>query len=178
MKKRFFLILLILIIIGIFIYFLFNNISIVKNKNYGDYTPEQEISDLQSNETTITLYFLNPENNQLKSEGRNISTIDLLKNPYKAITEKLLEGPSDEKLKNVFPENTKIIDAKLSNGCILLNFSEEILNFKDDIQKYNIINSLLNSLTQLTEVNSIKILINNEPNDKISQEYTSITENP
>ena len=178
MKKRFFLILLILIIIGIFIYFLFNNISITKNNDYINYTPEEEISDSQLKETTITLYFLNPENNQLKSEGRNISTVELLKNPYKEITQKLIDGPSDKKLKSVFPENTKIIDAKLSNGCILLNFSEEILNFKDDIQKYNIINSLLNSLTQLTEVNSIKILINNEPNDKISQEYTSITENP
>lgn len=175
MKKRFFLILLIFIIIGIVIYFIFNHISITKNN---DYTPEEEISDSQSRETTITLYFLNPENNQLKSEGKNISTTELLKNPYKAIVQKLIEGPSNEKLQNVFPENTHLIDATLSNNCVMLNFSDELLNIKDDIQKYNIINSLLNSLTQLNEVNSIKILINNEPNDKISQEYTSITENP
>ena len=66
---------------------------------------------------------------------------------------------------------------KLSNDCVILNFSEELLNFKDDIQKYNIVNSLLNSLTQLNEVNTIKILINNESNDKISQEYTTISKN-
>ena len=89
--------------------------------------------------------------------------------------EKLIEGPTDEKLKNVFPEGSRIIDANLSNDCVILNFSEELLNFKDDIQKYDIINSILDSLTQLNEVNSIKILINNEQNDKISKEYTSIS---
>ena len=78
----------------------------------------------------------------------------------------------------MFPEGTRLIDATLSNDCVLLNFSEELLNFKDDVQKYNIINSILDSLTQLNEVNSIKILINNEPNDKISQEYTSISDTP
>lgn len=104
-----------------------------------------------------------------------INTNDLLNNPYKEIVEKLIEGPTEENLIKVFPDNTHIIDAKLSNNCIILNFSEELLNFKDDNQKYNIINSLLNTLTQLNEVNSIKILINNEPNDKINKEYTSIS---
>ena len=178
MKKKFIIIFIIFIIICLIIYFLINHMSIIKNNEYMDYTPEQEISDSQSRETTITLYFLNPENNQLKSEGCVINSSELLQNPYKTIVEKLIEGPTDEKLQKVFPENTRLIDAKLQNDYVVLNFSEEILNFKDDIQKYNIINSLLNSLTQLNEVNSIKILINNETNDKISQEYTSILENP
>ena len=178
MKKKLPILFLILIILGVIIYFIFSHISITKNDDYINYTPEEEISESQSRETTINLYFLNPENNQLKSEGRNISTNELLKNPYKVIVQKLIDGPSDDKLKNVFPEGTRLINATLSNDCVLLNFSEELLNFKDDVQKYNIINSILDSLTQLNEVNSIKILINNEPNDKISQEYTSISENP
>lgn len=178
MKKKLPILLLILIILGVIIYFIINHISITKNDDYINFTPEEEISESQSRETTINLYFLNPDNNQLKSEGRNIITNELLKNPYKVIVQKLLDGPTDNELKNVFPEGTRLIDATLSNNCVLLNFSEEILNFKDDVQKYNIINSILNSLTQLTEVNSIKILINNEPNDKISREYTSISETP
>ena len=177
MKKRYFLIFIIAILVFIIIYYIANHISITKNNNYMDYTPEQEISDSQSKETTITLYFLNPDNNELKSEGRTIPTSELLKNPYKTIIENLIKGPSSPSLKSVFPENTHIIDAKLSNDCVILNFSEELLNFKDDIQKYNIVNSLLNSLTQLNEVNTIKILINNESNDKISQEYTTISKN-
>ena len=178
MKKKLPFLFLILLVLGGAIYFIINHISITKNDDYINFTPEEEISESQLKETTINLYFLNPENNQLKSEGRTIGTSELLQNPYKVIVQKLLDGPTDNKLKNVFPEGTRLIDATLSNDCVILNFSEEILNFKDDVQKYNIINSILDSLTQLNEVNSIKILINNEPNDKISREFTSISETP
>ena len=178
MKKKPLLVFVILIIIGVVVYFLINNISITKNDNkYMDYTPEQEINENQTRETTITLYFLNPETNNLKSEGRAVNTNELLKNPYKVIVEKLIEGPIDSTLQNVFPENTRLIDANLSNNCVTLNFSEEFLNFKDDVQKYNIINSILDSLTQLNEVDSIKILVNNETKDGLSQKYTTISEN-
>ena len=178
MKKRFILIFFIIIIICFIFYYLINHISITKNNSYFDYTPAEEIRESDSRQTTVLLYFLNPSTNQLKSEGKTINTNELLQNPYKKIIEKLLEGPSDENLEKVFPENTHIIDANLSNDCVMLNFSEEILNYKDDIQKYNIINSILNTLTQLNEVSAIKILVNNEINDQISQEYTSILENP
>ena len=179
MKKKSSVIFIILIIIGIIIYFLINNISITKTDNeYMDYTPQEEISESQNRETSITLYFLNPETGDLKSEGKTVNTNELLKNPYKLIVEKLIEGPSSTTLQNVFPENTKILDANLSNNCVILNFSEEFLNFKDDVQKYNIINSMLDSLTQLNEVDSIKVLVNNETKDGLSQEYTTISENP
>ena len=178
MKKKLLLLFIILIIICLAIYYIINHISITKNAGYMDYTPAEEISDSQSRQTTVSLYFLNPKTNQLKPEGKILNTNELLKNPYKLIVEKLIEGPTDENLQKVLPENTKIIDANLSNDCVILNFSDEILNYQDDTQKFNIINSLLNTLTQFNEVNTIKILINGETNDKISQEYTSILENP
>ena len=59
MKKRYFLIFIIAILVFIIIYYIANHISITKNNNYMDYNPEQEISDSHSKETTITLYFLN-----------------------------------------------------------------------------------------------------------------------
>ena len=177
MKKKYLLLLSVLIIIGLIVYWVFNHISITKNNSYMDYTPAEEISESESRQTTVLLYFLDSQTNQLKSEGKLLNSNELLKNPYKLIVEKLIEGPNDENLQKVLPENTKIIDANLSNDCVILNFSEEILNYKDDTQKFNIINSLLNTLTQFNEVNTIKILVNNEANDKISQEYTSILEN-
>ena len=174
MKKKTIFIILFIVTVCIIFYYIINHISISKNDAYFNYTPEQEISDSHSKETTLNLYFLNTENNELKSEARSINTGELLKNPYKTIVEKLLQGPDNPTFKKIFPENTKILDASLSGDCVILNFSEELLNFKDDVEKYNIINSLLNSLTQLNEVSAIKILVNNELNDKISQEYTSI----
>ena len=178
MKKKPIILIIVFIIIGILAYFLINNISITKNNEYIDYTPQEEISENQTRQTSINLYFLNPETNTLKYEGRAVNTNELLKNPYKLIVEKLIEGPTDKTLQKVFPENTHLIDANLNNNCVTLNFSEEFMNFKDETQKYNIINSILDSLTQLTEVDSIKILINNETKDGLSQEYTTISENP
>lgn len=178
MKKKTIKIVIILIIVGILAYFFISNISVTKNDDgYMDYTPQEEINENQNKETSITLYFLNPETNNLKPEGRAVNANELLKNPYKVIVEKLIEGPTDSTLQKVFPENTRLIDATLSNNCVTLNFSEEFLNFKDDVQKYNIINSMLDSLTQLNEVDSIKILVNNETKDGLSQEYTTISEN-
>lgn len=178
-KKKLILILLILIIIGAIIYFISSNITISKNtdENYSNYTPQEEISDQQLRETTITLYYLSKETNTLKSEGKLIDSNELIKNPYKIIVQKLIEGPDSEKLQSIFPENTRLIDASITNNCVILNFSEELLNYNDDTQKYNIINSILNSLTQLNEVNSIKILINNEPSEELDQEYSVISEN-
>ena len=177
--KKIFSIILVLAIIGGIIYFISTHITVSKNEdeNYMDYTPEQEISDKQLRETTITLYFLDSSTGELKSEGRQIDANELLKNPYKTIVQKLIDGPKDEKLQSVFPENTRLIDANFADTCVTLNFSDDLLNFEDDTQKYNIVNSILNSLTQLNEVNSVKILVNNETSDQLDQEYSVISEN-
>ena len=139
-----------------------------------EYTPQEEISSQQMRETIVTLYFLNSETKELKSEGKLVDAAVLIQNPYKLIVGLLIEGPKSEKLQNVFPENTRILDASIEEGCVTLNFSEEILKFEDDVQKYNIINSILNSLTGLNEVNSMKILVNNEKVKEFDEEYTAI----
>ena len=176
MNKKKLLIIIILIITALFIYLIATNISITKTDEFSDYTPEEEISEQQAKETSITLYFLDKDTNKLKSTSVLVNLNDLLKNPYSFIVNKLIAGPSDEKLQAVFPENSRLIDTNFSNGCVTLNFSDDLLKFTDDTQKFNIINSILNSLSQLNEVNSIKFLINNEPNEKLSEEYSVISE--
>lgn len=59
----------------------------------------------------------------------------------------------------------------MENNCVILNFSDEFLNFKDDSQKFNMINCILNTLKQLNEVNSIKILVNNNLIDGFDEIY-------
>jgi hypothetical protein len=175
-KKKIFALIAIIIIIGAVIY------SVIQNRSnqssdpdeISEYTPEQEISDEQLRETILTLYFLDAETQTLKSEGKLVDSSVLLNNPYKLIVQSLIDGPKSDTLQSVFPENTRIIDASIEKNCVILNFSEELLNFEDDTQKYNIINSILNSLTQLTEVNSIKFLVNGEISDKMNEEYSAL----
>ena len=175
-NKKLIIIICTLIIIGIVVFIMVNSGN-KENNILGDmseYTPQEEISDAQMRETKIILYFLNKQTKELKSEGKLINAAELLENPYKKIVELLIEGPNNTDLANVFPENTRVLDAKIEKRCITLNFSEEIVKFKDDVQKYNIINSILNSLTELNEVDSIKILVNNQTNEAFDEEYTAI----
>ena len=57
---------------------------------------------------------------------------------------------------------------------VYLDFSSEFLNYnKEDVTvKQNIIDSLVKTLTQLTEVNSIKILIDGEENADFNEVYS------
>ena len=176
-KKKLFFILFILIILGILVYFIFRNISFSKisNEELSNYVPEEEISDTQLRETSITLYFLNKQTNELDSEKRFVDSAKLVANPYKYIVQELVNGPQNENFSSLFPENTLILDASINNSCVALNFSEDLLKFQDETQKYNIINSILNSLIQLNEVTSIRFLINGETSDALNEEYCEIS---
>ncbi len=167
------LLLIILVIATISIVWTKFNISDNSQKNT-DYTPEEEITSEDLSKTTVTLYFIESGSNSLKSEGKLVDSKTLLENPYKKIVELLISGPTSENLQKVFPENTKILNATIDNNCVTLNFSEELLNFKDDTQKYNIINSILNSLAELTEVSSIKFQVNGKATDSMNEEYSKI----
>ena len=172
-KKILFLLIFVLIIILFFIFLIIKNYN-GKNKKenlFSDYTPEEEISSTQLRETIVTLYFVD-SNNELKNEGRLIDSVTLLQNPYKELVNLLISGSKSDTLKSVFPENTQILDASIKNGQVTLNFSSELLNYKDDVQKYNIINCILNTLSNLNEVNSFKILINGESSENFIEEYS------
>lgn len=173
-KKLLLLLFLVLFIILVSLFFIIKNFkskdSSNENDSYANYTPEEEISNKQLRETNITLYFVDSDN-QIQSEKRLIDSADLLENPYKHLVELLISGPKTDSLKNVFPDNVKILDTKLENNCIVLNFSEELASVSEDTQKYNIVNTILNTLSQLNEVNSIKILVSGETNDNFNEEY-------
>ena len=62
-------------------------------------------------------------------------------------------------------------EIKIEKNCAIINFSNEILNYKDENEKLKIINSIVNTLTNLKEINSIKILVNGSENENFSDEY-------
>ena len=69
MKKKTIISIIIFIIIILGIYFIYKNIEIKKVEDeYQDYTPEEEISDSQTRQTKIILYFENIETGELETE--------------------------------------------------------------------------------------------------------------
>ena len=140
-KKLLFLLIFVLIIILILLFFIirkfnFNSDSTNENNELSEYTPEEEISNEDLRKTLVSLFFLDENNQELKNEGKLIDSAELLDNPYQKLVELLLQGPSAQNLKGVFPENTKLLNTSLDKTCVILNFSEELLNFTYDNQKY------------------------------------------
>ena len=161
--------LILIILIGIFIY---NNISIEKqNDEYQDYTPQEEISEEQMRQTKVILYFANSETGELESETKIVDANLLINEPYKKIMNWLINGPQSSKLKKLIPEGTALHDIKIEKSCAIINLSNEFLNYETEENKLKIINSIVNTLTNLKEIDSVKFLINGEENEKLSEVY-------
>ena len=152
-------------------------IRYVKNKTNEtiseEYIPEEEITEEQSRQTLVSLYFQNKDSKELGPEARLIDIKELINNPYEKIMNLLMEGPKNDKEEKIIPDNTKILKIYMEDDCLILDLSSEFLNYdkNDEKIKKNIINSIVNSMTELTEVNKVKILINGNVNEEFKDVY-------
>ena len=168
----FFVVLIIILIGGYF------GIRYVKNREtettVEEYTPQEEITEEQVRQTIVSLYFPNKETNEINPEARLIDIKEIINNPYEKLMNLLIEGPRNDKNKGVIPEGTKINKNYLEEDCAILDFSPEILNYskENEKEKENIINCIVNTLTELTEINKVKILIDGNDNDEFNEVYT------
>lgn len=165
----FIILLLIILIAG---YFTINYLKNKKNNNNTqiEYVPEKEITDEQLRQTIVSLYFPAKENNELQPEARIIDIKEIINNPYEKLANLLIEGPKNEKLNKIIPDNTKLLKNYLEGDCVVLDFSSEFLNFNKD-NKSILLDSIVNTLTELTEVNKVKILIDGNENAEFNEIY-------
>lgn len=162
MNKKIFItviVILILAIIGIGVYLLLQNNS---EPTQNEIKPEEEISDEQMRQTIVTLYYQNKETKELMPEGRMIDVKTLLTEPYTTLISLLIETPKNEKLKSSLPEGTRILKAELKGDIVYVDLSKEFIdNHPGGMEEENAtIYAIVNTLTELNEVNGIKILIN------------------
>lgn len=157
-----------LIIVFIIILIMGVNKYLIKNdkENNVEIIPEEEISDEQMRQTVISLYFKSGD--KLVPEARLIDVKKLLNNPYEEILNMLLYGPKNENLEKIIPEKTKVNKIEKKGDILIIDFSDEFINNKDNKDSKLIIDSIVNTFTELTEINGIKILINGEENREFS----------
>ena len=162
-----------IILIILLTFFVYKNVSIENKRNneYQNYTPQEEISEEQNRQTKITLYFQNAETGELETEVKIIDANMLINNPEKEIINLLIKGPQNSNLKKLIPDGTILHDIKVEKSCAIINMSNEFLNYENEENKLKIINSIVNSLTNLKEIDSVKFLINGENNEKLSDIY-------
>ena len=139
-----------------------------------EYVPQEEITEEQNRQTIVSLYFLEKETYELAPEARLVDIKEIMNTPYDKLVNMLIEGPKNEKYTKLIPENTKLNQTYKEKDMVYLDFSKEFLNYnkEDATAKQNIIDSLVKTLIQLTEVNSIKILIDGEENAEFNEIYT------
>ena len=171
MNKRnllIFIIILVVVIISVLIFVLLNNKNNSQTNN--EFIPEEEISDNEIRKTIVSVYFKNIETNTLVPESICIDVKELADNPYMKLLNILASGPSNDKLETPLPEGTIINNAYLKGNTVYVDFSNEFINnAPTGIEEEGlIIYSIVNTLTELNEVASVKILINGEENKAFS----------
>lgn len=144
-----------------------------ENTNIEEYIPEEEITEEQLRQTIVSLYFPSKETKELQPEARIVDIKEIINNPYEKLINLLIEGPKNDKLEKIIPENTQLLKNYLEADCVVLDFSSEFLNYNKDEEKTknNMINSIVNTLTELTEVNKVKILIDGNENSEFNEIY-------
>lgn len=159
------LLLIVLALGGVLIFY--NKDSEEENKIVNEYTPQEEITEDQLQNTIISLYFINKETKEINPEARTIKVNLLINDPYKYLLEQLIEGPKNEKLEKGIPENTKLNKVELKEDILYIDFSKEFIENapkgKENEQK--IIETIVKTVTELNEVNYIKILIDGKENE-------------
>lgn len=175
MKKRKYIILFVflffvILIAGIIFIKYLNNSQTQDNSVIEEYTPEEEISENQNRETIVTVYFISKENGKIMPEAKMVDVKEMMNNPYEMLINLTIEGPKNSNSEKIFPENVKLLNTELKNNILKINFSEEFLNI-EEAKKENTIKCLVNTLTELKEIDGIEILINNEKNNMFSEVY-------
>lgn len=163
--KRNILIFWVVILIIIITIFFFINKKESNVNNNTEYQPEEEISINQERKTIVSLYFINKTTKKLEPEARLIDVKPIVEDPYNTILNLLLEGPKKENLEKIIPDQTKVNNVTLEGNTLIIDFSTEFIeNYNEENDEKQIIDSIVKTLTELTEVDSIKILINGEEN--------------
>lgn len=127
------------------------------------------------NENTNKIYLINNDN--LLIQTSLISESNDTINKAKEIIDNLTVNSKaknylNNDLKQIIPENTKLLDIKEENDLLKINFSQELLKISPDLEE-KMIESIIYSLTELTGINKIMLFVNgdlmfNLPNSKKS----------
>ena len=152
------------IILGvIFIILILTTVIVLNVDIETEYTPETEIEETELRKTIITLYFLDKNTGELAKESRLIDSKELIIKPYEEVINMLINGPENSNYERIIPENVKLLETKLEADCLVINFSNEILeSMRDESKKVKITESIYQSVKEFTEINSVKILVENQ----------------
>ena len=180
-KKKIIVFIAITILIILIGFILFSGLNLKSNNSsnkIAEYTPQEELSENDIRKTIVSIYFKNIETNTLVPESICIDVKELADNPYMKLLNILSSGPSSDKLESPIPEGTTINNVYLKGNTVFVDFSKEFIsNAPNGVEEEGLlIYSIVNTLTELNEVNSVKILIDGKENMCFNDKSMSFNE--
>ena len=125
------------------------------------YRPNAEATE---REYTCHLYFTDAEQRYLIPTVRKVVASENL--PI-YILYQLLEGPQEEGLVATMPKSTRLLEFRLENGIATVDFSDEFVSNRPRtaLSERMTLYSIVNSLTELDDINGVRILVEGEKLD-------------
>lgn len=164
--KKIWLGLFIILIIAVLVFLAVRYFTEEKEPELTEYTPQEEISTEQERQTLVTLYFQSKETKMLMPEARLIDAKLLVQNPYATLIGLLLNGPKNEKLQSVIPEGTRLNKVEVKGDMAIVDLSADFIKGirVGAEEESKMVYSIVNTLVELTEIDSVKFLIDGKEN--------------
>lgn len=93
----------------------------------------------------------------------------------KLVLERLLKAPRSENAQCAIPKGTQLINVSVMDGICLVNLDQGFLNYDFNISEDVVIYSIVDSLTDLPNIDTVQISVNGTT-DKIYREQYSLSE--
>ncbi|MCC8029810.1 MAG: GerMN domain-containing protein [Lachnospiraceae bacterium] len=124
--------------------------------------PGEELNDIQT--ADLTLYFSSLDGTSLVCETQHVYYYSSNISMEKLVMEQLLEGPVSENAQAAVPDGTGLISVSVLDGICVVNLDENFMVQNYDIQESVVIYSIVNSLSELSTVDTVQIAVNGESN--------------
>lgn len=112
------------------------------------------------NQTKIILYFSNITTGELVKEYRYVNISDIKNNMPKTIIDELLKGPENDEFVSMIPSGTEVNSIDIEDSKIIVDFNMEFgKETENELENLHKIYSVVNSLTEITEINEVEIRV-------------------
>lgn len=112
-------------------------------------------------ETQIVVYFATPDGAHLMDSSLKV-TYDGKISTERLILNQLMEGPLTEEMLAVIPKEAVLNKISIKDGTCYVDFNEKFLEGRENVLPEVTIYSIVNSLTELSNVYKVQFLINGE----------------
>ncbi len=110
---------------------------------------------------TVQLYFLDSETGELRAEQQTLALYEG-QTRVNALLEALAQGPEDDSLLSLLPEDFSVISSRIENGVCYLSIPANVSLPEDEGTRALLFGSLEKSILSLSGVDEVQILIEGE----------------